>query len=215
MKKTKENKKGIVGKVCKIIFFSIAFIILLLAAMIMYKANTDPDKVPDVFGYKPMIVLSGSMETSIYTGDLVFVKIVDTDTFQVGDIVAFRNEKNTVTTHRIIEIVNENGQTYFRTKGDANNAEDANLVSMDDVEGIYIWRIAGFGNFLMFMKEPIGLILVLLVILVVGLLWLYLVNKKDEKKQKEEDEKDRLEFEEFKKQRELEKKKQLEKEKDE
>ncbi len=211
----KHKNTNIIFNILKIFFLTVAIIIVLVAGIIIYKANANPDKVPDIFGYKPMIVLSGSMETSIYTGDLVFVKIVDTDTFQVGDIVAFRNEKNTVTTHRIIEIVNENGQTYFRTKGDANNAEDANLVSMDDVEGIYIWRIAGFGNFLMFMKEPIGLILVLLVILVVGLLWLYLVNKKDEKKQKEEDEKDRLEFEEFKKQRELEKKKQLEKEKDE
>ena len=213
--KNNHKKTNIILNILKIFFLTIAIVIVLVAGVIIYKANTNPDKVPDIFGYKPMIVLSGSMETSIYTGDLVFVKIVDTDTFQVGDIVAFRNEKNTVTTHRIIEIVNENGQKYFRTKGDANNAEDANLVSMDDVEGIYTFRIAGLGNFLMFMKEPIGLILVLLVILVVGLLWLYLVNKKDEKKQKEEDEKDRLEFEEFKKQRELEKKKQLEKEKDE
>ena len=45
-----------------------------------------------------MIVLSGSMETAIYTGDLVFVKVVDTDTLKTGDIIAFRNEADTVTT---------------------------------------------------------------------------------------------------------------------
>ena len=170
----------------------------------MYKANTDPAKVPDVFGYKPMIVLSGSMETSIHTGDLVFVKMVDTTTLKKNDVIAFRNETDTVTTHRIIDIVFEDGKQYFKTKGDANNTEDANLVAMEDVEGLYVGRIAKAGNFLMFMQKPIGLFIVLLVILVIGLLWLYIVTRRDDKKFRKEDEKDRLEFEEFKRQKELE-----------
>ena len=207
MKKNKQSKKGIVGKVCKIFFFSIALIILFIAAMIMYKANTDPDKVPDIFGYKPMIVLSGSMETAIHTGDLVFVKMIDTTTLKKDDVIAFRNEEDTVTTHRIVDIVFEDGKQYFKTKGDANSAKDVNLVTMEDVEGLYVARIAGAGNFLMFMQKPIGLFIVLLVILVVGLLWLYFVTRRDDKKYRKEEEQDRLEFEEFKKQRELERQK--------
>ncbi len=213
MGKNKQNKKGIVGKVCKIIFFSFAFIILLIAGIIMYKANSDPAKVPDVFGYKPMIVLSGSMETSIHTGDLVFVKMVDTTTLKKNDVIAFRNEADTVTTHRIVDIVFEDGKQFFQTKGDANNANDKNLVAMEDVEGLYVGRIAGAGNFLMFMQKPIGLFIVLLVILVIGLLWLYIVNRRDDKKYRKEEEKDRLEFEEFKRQRELERQKENKEEK--
>lgn len=204
MKKTVEKKKGIISKIFKILFFTIAIIILVIAGTIMYKANTNPNKVPDVFGYKPMIVLSGSMETSIHTGDLVFVKIVDTTTLKENDVIAFRNEENTVTTHRIVEIVYENGKQYFKTKGDANNAEDMNLVEMEDVEGIYVGRIARAGNFLMFMQKPIVLFTVLLVILVIGLIWLYAINKRDEKEYRKEYEKDRQEFEEFKKQKERE-----------
>ncbi len=207
MKKAEQNKKNIVGKVCKTIFFTIALIILFIAVIIMYKANSDPDKVPDVFGYKPMIVLSGSMETSIHTGDLVFVKMVDTTTLKKGDVIAFRNEADTVTTHRIVDIVFEDGKQYFKTKGDANNSEDTNLVAMSDIEGLYVGRIAKAGNFLMFMQKPIGLFITLLVILVIGLLWLYIVSRRDDKKYRKEEEKDRLEFEEFKKQRELERQK--------
>ncbi len=203
MNKNKTNKKGIVGKIFKILFFSLAFIILLIAGIIMYKANSDPAKVPDVFGYKPMIVLSGSMETSIHTGDLVFVKMVDMTTLKKNDIIAFRNEEDTVTTHRIVDIVFEDGKQFFQTKGDANNANDNNLVTMEDVEGLYVGRIAGAGNFLMFMQKPIGLFIVLLIILVIGLLWLYIVSRKDDRKYRKEEEKDRLEFEEFKRQREL------------
>ena len=75
---------------------------------------------------------------------------------------------------------------------------------MKDVEGLYVGRIAKAGNFLMFMQKPMGLFIVLLVILVVGLLWLYIISRRDDRKYSKEEEKDRLEFEEFKRKRELE-----------
>ena len=150
-------------------FFVIAIPILGVACIVIYKANKYPDKVPEVFGIKPMIVLSGSMETSIHTGDVVFVKIVDTDTLENGDVIAFRNESNKVTTRRIVETVRENGQQYFKTTGDANDSENPDLIKMSDVEGVYIGRISGLGIFFIFIQKPIGLI------------WLYLVNKIDEK----------------------------------
>ena len=199
MKNEKKKNKGVIGKIVKIIFFIIAFFILLIAGIILYKANKYPDKVPDVLGIKPMIVLSGSMETDIHKGDLVFVKMTDPKKLKVNDVIAFRNEEDSVTTHRIIEIVMENGVRKFKTKGDANNSSDNNLVAMEDVEGVYFAKINGVGNFLMFMQKPMGLVMVLLIILVVGLVWLYVVNKKDEKKYLLEDEKERLEFEEYKK----------------
>ena len=199
MKLEDKNTTKKVGKIVKILFFIIAIPILLLSLTIMIKARMYPDKVPDVFGYKPMIVLSGSMETSIFTGDLVFVKIVNTDTLKENDIIAFRNESDTVTTHRIIEIMNENGNTLFRTKGDNNDSEDANLVETSAVEGIYKFKISGLGNVLMFLKEPKSLAILLLVTLVLGLAWIQATDKIENKKISAEDEKYRKEFEEFKK----------------
>lgn len=197
-KKTEKNKKNSIGAIVKIIFFVIAIPLLIMSCMIMYKAVKYPDKIPDVFGIKPMIVLSGSMESEIHTGDLVFVKMVDIDTLKENDIIAFRNEEDKVTTHRIIEKIEKDGQTYFKTKGDNNSSEDANLVETSDVEGIYVARIAMLGNFLMFMQQPIGLAVILLVILVVGLICLQIMNKLDDKKMTEEDKKYQQEFEEFK-----------------
>ena len=122
MKNRRELKKTeIMGLILKIVFLIIVIPIILMSIIVMIKANKYPDKIPDIFGYKPMIVLSGSMETAIYTGDLVFVKIVDTDKLNVGDVIAFRNEVDTVTTHRIINIADKNGKRYFETKGDNNN----------------------------------------------------------------------------------------------
>ncbi len=198
-KTKKSNIIGNIGKIIKAIFLIVAILLLTMAATIMYKANKYPDKIPDVLGYKPMIVLSGSMESSIKTGDLVIVKMVDENVLKVNDIIAFRNETNTVTTHRIVEIVEEDGETCFRTKGDNNNIEDANLVKPSAVEGVYVAKINGLGNFLMFIQQPIGLAIMLLIVLVIGLIWLYIVNSIEEKKISKEYEAERKEFEEYKK----------------
>lgn len=193
--------------IIKTIFFIICIILLIIGMSIIYKANKHPDKVPDIFGIKPFIVLSGSMETEIYTGDLAFVEITDTNTIKTNDIIAFRNEENTVTTHRVVDIIEENGQLFFKTKGDANNIEDASLVSTDAVEGKYIGKISKLGNTLMFLQQPMGLVIVLLIILVIGMIWLYCANKADMKKIMEDDLEYKKEFEEFKRKKEIEKEK--------
>ena len=102
--------------------------LLIINASIIIQANTNKDEVPSVFGYKPFIVLSGSMEYEIHQGDLIFVKTINPETLKEKDIIAFRDQQGTVTTHRIIDIVNKNGETYFITKGDNNNSQDQNFV---------------------------------------------------------------------------------------
>ena len=176
MKKSNNINSKIVY-IIKILLTIIIIPVLIVSLIIMIKAKKNPDKIPDIFGIKPMIVLSGSMETSIYRGDLVFVKMVDTETLKVNDIIAFRNEENTVTTHRVVEIVKQDGKTFFKTKGDNNNAEDSNLVDASKVEGIYTSKIPKLGNVLMFIKEPKNLIIMLLVILVLGLIWIQRTDK--------------------------------------
>ena len=198
-----ENKKSsnLMGKIIRTIIIIILLLVVGFTGIILYKANKNPDKVPDIFGIKPFIVLSGSMETSIYTGDLVFVKVVDTNELKPNDIIAFRNEENTVTTHRIVEIVKENGKTKFRTKGDNNESEDNLLVTSEKIEGKYIKRFPGVGKILIFLQQPMVLLIVILIILVVGLLWLHILNRIEDKKIDKIDEQERQEFEEFKKQK--------------
>lgn len=189
-----EQKTNILGIILKTLFFVIIISMIIISFIIIVKANRNPGEIPDFFGYKPMIVLSGSMETSIYTGDLVLVKEVPPSTLKENDIIAFRNEANTVTTHRIIEIItNSNGKEEFRTKGDNNTVEDLNLVQEQDIEGVYVFRIPKLGSVLMQLKEPHTLVIILLIILIIGLIWLHIADKN------EDDKKYKKEFEEFKK----------------
>ena len=63
-----------------------------------------------------------------------------------------------VVTHRVVEIVQENGSLSFRTKGDANNVEDKTPVPAENLVGIYQTRIRGAGNLAMFMQSTPGFV---------------------------------------------------------
>ena len=89
--------------------------------------------IPKLMGYEEMAVLTGSMEPKYPVGTLIFVKEADPNTLEVGDVITYHLDSNTVVTHRIVEIDKE-GQTVT-TKGDANNANDGNPVPYSEIVG--------------------------------------------------------------------------------
>ncbi len=201
--------------------FIIACVILIpmlfMNLSIMSQAKKDKDKVPNIFGFKPFMVLSGSMETEIRKGDLIITKIVDATTLKIDDVIAFRDAEGTVTTHRIIDIVEENQTTYFITKGDNNSTQDRNLVELSDVEGIYIGRIPGIASIMKSLTEPTTIIILILGITSIFVIGFTISTKKQKdierkefleyKRMKEKEEnKEKEEFLEFKKQKEQQKK---------
>ena len=198
-----EKKKSIIPKILKGILIVILAIVLTINTAILIQSKTNPDKVPNIFGYKPFIVLSGSMETEIYVGDLVFAKIVDPSTLNVNDIIAFRDSEDLVTTHRIIGVSEENGDRCFKTKGDNNNTEDEGQVCSAAVEGKYVGKIPKVGNALIFIQQPMGFVIMMMTIFIVCVFIYLISNRRLEKKMSDEDLKA---FEEFKKARQQDKK---------
>ena len=198
----KKSKKEIVFKSLKIFLISLLSIILLFNIYIMIQAKSSPNKVPSVFGYKPFVVLSGSMEKTINKGDLIFVKKVDTDNLKVGDIIAFRNADNTVTTHRISEIVKSSKKTCFRTKGDNNNDVDQEVTCSNLVEGKYVSKIAKLGSLVIFVQEPMGFAIMMLTILIICIFVYFLGSRKIDDEMVIKDEDELKAFKEFKKNRE-------------
>ena len=89
-------------------------------------------------GLQIYTVISGSMEPTYHVGSLIYVKKVDPSTLKIKDPITFELSDKTIATHRIVEIVKdeENPNIYkFRTKGDANENVDANLVEPNKVLG--------------------------------------------------------------------------------
>lgn len=190
--------KAKTAKIINGILYTVLGIILLMNLFVLVQAKMNEDKVPAIFGYKPFIVMSGSMESEIYTDDLIFVKTVNPKELKVNDIIAFRVDK-VVVTHRIVQIDEVNGELKFTTKGDNNNANDNGIVNEEDVEGIYAKRIPKLGSWLLFIGKPIGMVVSVLIAVVIIFIYAF-VNISLEKKEKDlEDEEYRKEFEEFKK----------------
>lgn len=117
---------------------------------------------PRVIGMQVFTVLSGSMEPTYHTGSLIYVKDVDPFKLEAGDVITFMLDEDTVATHRIVEVVpdEEDSSTIrFRTKGDANNAEDGSLVHYKNVVGTPVFTIPQMGYFANFIQNPPGMYL--------------------------------------------------------
>lgn len=93
--------------------------------------------VPQVAGAEASyVVLSGSMEPEISTGDVIVVYPVDPATVGEGDVITFaRGNSEVPTTHRVVEVVETDSGRAFRTMGDANEDPDASLVRPEQVVG--------------------------------------------------------------------------------
>ena len=114
--------------------------------------------IPGFFGVNTYVVLSGSMEPEFETGSLLYTtENVNVEELEVGDAITFKAGESTIVTHRIIEIVNDDGQLKFQTKGDANEVPDANLVPSESVIGKALFDVPGLGYLADFIHQPPGL----------------------------------------------------------
>ena len=98
-----------------------------------------------------------------------------------GDIIAFK-EGDIVITHRIDEVVIEDGNVKYITKGDNNNTQDIGYVLPEQVEGVYQFKVARLGNLAMFIQTPIGMIVCLSIPVII----IVLLQAANSKKEKEE-----------------------------
>ena len=113
-----------------------------------------------IFGLQVFTVLSGSMEPTYHTGSLIYVKKVDPFTIQPGQPITFMLDEKTVATHRVVGVVpDEEDATVirFRTKGDANEAEDGTLVHYKNVIGEPVFSIPYLGYLAEYIQHPPGM----------------------------------------------------------
>lgn len=111
-------------------------------------------------GLQVFTVLSGSMEPNYHVGSLIYVKDVDYKELEPGDVITFMLDEDTVATHRIVEVVPDESDAEvlrYRTKGDANDSVDGELVHYKNVIGTPIFTIPGLGYFADYIQHPPGM----------------------------------------------------------
>ena len=74
---------------------------------------------------QPMIVISGSMEPEIMTGDLLFGRPTPTESVEVGDVLSLPSElTGKLVTHRVVSVEQTGDSWQIRMQGDANDEPD-------------------------------------------------------------------------------------------
>lgn len=117
--------------------------------------------IPIVFGYKPLVVLSGSMEPTYKVGAIIYYE--ETKDIQKDDVIVFGNSENPFVTHRVVEIKNNK----YVTKGDANESNDAEAVAIQNVKGKAIdFNIPYLGYYIQYVNTNLWLIVAVIIILV-------------------------------------------------
>lgn len=166
MIKEKNAKKRKIKRVTRAIFSTIFAIFILLCIYIAYQKFILKKSSIEVFGYKTYVVLTGSMKPSINPNDIVIVKKSPKENIKINDVITFSKGGNTTVTHRIIEIVNKDGENLYKTKGDNNNTEDTDLVKYEDIEGVYKFKISKIGAVVTGSLTGTGMICVFLILVI-------------------------------------------------
>lgn len=158
--------------VAKVILYSILIILILVfIGLAVYFADlyrnikNGVNKPPLLNAY---IVVTPSMVPTIKVEDAIVIMRKEAQEFKKKDIITFTSTDSRYSgltiTHRIVGIEKlENGEIYFRTKGDNNNAEDASLVPASNVYGKVILRIPKIGYIQYLFIQSYGWIILIVV----------------------------------------------------
>lgn len=164
--------KKTLKKVFNVILDIIIVMILITSILIVILSLTSKASgVPNLFGYAPLNVESDSMEDTFSAGDLIISKVSNdmNDRFETGDIVSFYQDilgEKKLNTHRIVEVIKDNGIEYYKTQGDNPNTNpepDEKLKKPQDILAVYTGtKFPGVGNFFSFIRTQLGFFLVIL-----------------------------------------------------
>ena len=101
--------------------------------------------IAQLFGIHRYLVVSGSMEPTLYAGDIVFVNTnVDFDDVKIGDVIIFQYEDMNII-HRVVDKAIIDGERHLKTKGDANKFDDGFVVSTENFSGKALFHIDKIG----------------------------------------------------------------------
>ncbi|MDO5018610.1 MAG: signal peptidase I [Lagierella massiliensis] len=128
-----------------------------------------PEKVMDVFKFRPFIIVSDSMSPVIEIGDIVIITKTNTKELEVGDIISFRwDDKNII--HYVADIrENEKKERVFKTRNEqAKNPSEWDYWSIDEdsINGKSSFKIPKLGYLGLFLRSRQGMFSILILIIV-------------------------------------------------
>ena len=186
-----ENKKGV--KIIRRILSALWWIILLLLAFVLVNilGAKLSGRVPSIFGYSVMNIVSGSMEDEIPKGSYILIKRISPEEVEKDDVICFYSTDPKIygipNTHRVVEepIVTEDG-IEFITKGDRNPVNDTETAKGELLIGVYVKTLDGLTAFVRFLDGNTLIFVIIGLQICIILMSCYIVSVyKNEKKSKD------------------------------
>ena len=96
---------------------------------------------------QPLIVISGSMEPEIMTGDLLVARPLPATEIEPGQVLSLTSDvTGDIVTHRVIEVIpGPTGTAEVRMQGDANEVADGETYEVSGEVWQPRWQIPGGG----------------------------------------------------------------------
>ena len=152
-----------------------------------------PERTLGVFGFKPYVVLTASMEPVIREDDVVVIRHVDVEQLAVDDIITFYTDLNfdgnlEVVTHYVYAIDQDDEDAWvIRTRPYYANPEDYSpdpwVLGEDDVLGEHWFTVPRVGLVIRFLQSPYGIAALIVNVTIIASIVILL---KDDKKKTNE-----------------------------
>lgn len=170
MEKRNNNKiKSLLKYIAKTVSTTILAILITLGLFLLFVFVTT--KVATKKGATPPInlytIISPSMTPNINVYDVVVAVRTDTSKLKVGDVISFYTKEANVNgltiTHRIYQILEQDGSRNFKTKGDYNQYADKWTVKENDIVGKVIFKLPQLGKIQFFLGTKGGWLIAILI----------------------------------------------------
>jgi signal peptidase len=140
-----EKAKKIIDIIIKVVWWMV--LILLIALSVGIVSAKIKGKVPKVFGYSVVHIISQSMSDTIPVGTYILIKEVSPEEIKENDIICFYSEDSSIygrpNTHRVVEVLEKDGKYEYVTKGDSNAGQDTVTAKCDKLIGRYVKNLEG------------------------------------------------------------------------
>lgn len=170
---------AIIGNIILWIFVILAVFMTVL----VFSAQGNKEGLSNIMGKSLVTIQSDSMNPTFKTGDLIIDKVLtnsEKSKLKTDDIITYYVDLNgdgisELNTHRIVDVYEENGYTYYVTKGDNNETNPVN--DKDPVMSSYVLakytgtKLGGVGTVISFLQTSTGFLCVIVLPLVVFFLF--------------------------------------------
>lgn len=126
----KHRFKKVIYRILYVLFIFIC--VGAISGLIRHSVTGEPN---DIWGIKPVLIKTGSMEPTVLINSIVLVR--KTHEISPGDILMYKTAANEYVVHRYIR---KNPDGTYITKGDSNDIEDSISLKDSDIYGKVIVR---------------------------------------------------------------------------